>query len=101
MVGTPQSRFCNELDEQNKLKLNIEKSIVVFGDIRCFAFQMILVLGAIFGVVLYRIIMVAVFYAVEPQETIASLATSITASLINLIVILILSVVRKKIDEFF
>ena len=54
---------------------------------------MILVLGAIFGVVLYRIIMIAVFYAIEPQETVASLATSLTASVINLVVILILSVV--------
>ena len=43
--------------------------------------------------------MVAVFYAIEPQETVASLATSITASLINLVVILILSVVRIKIID--
>ena len=54
---------------------------------------MILVLGAIFGVVLYRIIMVAVFYSIEPNEVVASLATSLTASVINLIAIMILSVV--------
>ena len=57
---------------------------------------MILVLGAIFGVVLYRIIMVAVFYSIEPQETIASIATSLTASIINLIAIMILSIASSQ-----
>ncbi len=64
--------------------------------VACCVFQMLLVLSAIFGVVLYRIIMVAVFYSIQPQETIASIATSLTASVINLVAILILSLVRAQ-----
>ncbi len=63
--------------------------------IKCLYSQMCLVIGAIFGVVVYRIIMVTMFYRIEPDSTIASLATSLTASVINLLAILILSVVSK------
>ncbi len=70
----------------------------------CFPLQMCLVIGAIFGVVVYRIIMVAVFYTMiekydlSSEDVVASLLTSLTASIINLLAILILSVVSNTLQ---
>ena len=58
-------------------------------------FQMCVVIAAIFSVILYRIVVVALLYTVEPNETIAKLGTSISASIINLIIILVLNQVSS------
>ena len=42
---------------------------------------MALVVAAIFGVIIYRIVVVALLYTIEPDETIAKLGTSISALL--------------------
>ena len=62
----------------------------------CFAVQITCVLVAVFGIIMYRIAVVAVLYA-APNDYVrsnAKVATSATAACLNLIVILVLNRVR-------
>ena len=54
-----------------------------------------LVLGTIFGVIVYRIIIVAVLYTqpVEIVKEYAKIITSLTAAVCNLVIIIILNLV--------
>lgn len=74
---------------------------------KCFSmsvilFMLCLVLAAIFGVIVYRMIIVGVFYAVhnEKIQEFASIITSITGAVINLIAITLLNVVYQKLAHF-
>ncbi|CAD5126106.1 DgyrCDS14278 [Dimorphilus gyrociliatus] len=70
---------------------------------KCFSFSVILfmialVLAAIFGVIVYRMIIVGVFYAVhhEKIQEFAGIITSITGAIINLIAITLLNMIYQK-----
>ena len=55
-------------------------------------------MAAVFGVIMYRIIVVTVFYA-SPEELIrrnAKITTTVTAAIINLIAIMLLNRVSSK-----
>ena len=59
-------------------------------------FQISCVLVAVFGIIMYRIVIVAVLYA-APNDYVrsnAKIATSATAACLNLIIILLLNRVR-------
>ncbi len=52
--------------------------------------QLCLVLTFVFGVIVYRVIVVHVLYRNEHTSQYASIATSVTAALLNLVCIIIL-----------
>ncbi len=56
-------------------------------------FQLLLVVAFIIGIIIYRIIVLHLLNQNENTTAIASILTSITAALLNLIVILIMSYV--------
>ena len=60
--------------------------------------QIILVLAAIFGIIIYRVIIVALLYYSDEQSihSIAKIITSLTAAIINFIVIIILNIVSAN-----
>lgn len=59
-------------------------------------FMLCLVIGAVIGVIVYRIVIIAVFAKQEIISQRAPLLTTATASVINLIAILILNLIYKK-----
>lgn len=74
---------------------------------KCFSFSVILfmlclVLAAIFGIIVYRMIIVGVFYAVhnEKIQEFASIITSITGAIINLMAITLLNLVYQRLAHF-
>lgn len=54
-------------------------------------FWICLVIVAIVSIVIYRIVVAALIYKIQPDETLAKLATTISASIISLLVITILN----------
>ncbi|KAK2162685.1 hypothetical protein LSH36_93g01035 [Paralvinella palmiformis] len=66
------------------------------------AFFVLLVFGTILGVVIYRMIIVTLLYGVGIDfiSTWAKIITSLTASVINLIIILILGLVYRKVAYY-
>ncbi|XP_036367220.1 anoctamin-4 isoform X2 [Octopus sinensis] len=69
---------------------NYTTSIVVILLMLC------LVVGAVVGVIVYRIVIIAVFAKQEHIKEQASIVTSVSASLINLVVILLLNMLYTK-----
>ncbi|KAK6169614.1 hypothetical protein SNE40_020627 [Patella caerulea] len=65
-------------------------------------FMLCLVVAAAFGVIVYRVTVAAIFYSVDQEEISAraNLITTITAAIINLIIIVILSWVYLQIATF-
>uniref|UniRef100_A0A0L8I6K0 Anoctamin n=1 Tax=Octopus bimaculoides TaxID=37653 RepID=A0A0L8I6K0_OCTBM len=58
--------------------------------------ELCLVVGAVVGVIVYRIVIIAVFAKQEHIKEQASIVTSVSASLLNLVVILLLNMLYTK-----
>ena len=60
------------------------------------SFQIVVVVGAIFSVIVYRIIMSAIFFRLEEVSEYSSIITSATAAILNLIAIVLLNFVSES-----
>ncbi|CAL1532669.1 unnamed protein product [Lymnaea stagnalis] len=83
-------------------RLSFSSRVVrIFSSLWVVLFMLCIVLAAVFGVIVYRMTVSAILYAVD-QHTIkqrAGIITSITASLINLIIIILLGKVYQFIAQ--
>ena len=59
-------------------------------------FQICLVVAAIFGVIVYRIVVVALLYSIPELDSYSHIVTTLTAAAINLVIILILNLVSGQ-----
>ena len=69
----------------------------------CTLLQISLVIAAIIGVVIYRIVIVTVFYLIDDPEWVgsnATLFTSITSACINFVIIMILNIVSPTFVKY-
>ncbi|ESO89283.1 hypothetical protein LOTGIDRAFT_106472, partial [Lottia gigantea] len=99
-VSTTKMNPINQLDEPHVRFLS--KLARFTSSFTVVIFMLLLVVAAAFGVILYRVTVAAIFYSVKQEDISAraNLLTTVTAAIINLIIIVILSMVYLRIAEF-